>query len=104
MTRRPVATVAVIHRPDFGPGAIRVEVACPAGVTGISSIPGPLPAAVRGAALILAACHEHEARCGRCDLAEARRHADVQLRVAPMDAWEAWREERVRRHVVGRPM
>jgi hypothetical protein len=102
MSRRPIATVTVIHRPDFGLGAIRVEVVCPAGVTGVTSIPGRLPAEVRGPTLVLAACTEHEARCGRCDLDEVRQHADVQLRAALVDAWDAWRAAHDRRHLAGR--
>ena len=47
--------------------------------------------------VILAACFEHEARCGTCDLSEAREQADVEVRAAPEGAWSAWREERRQR-------
>ena len=99
MDQRPIATVKVIHRPDFGPLAIRVEVRCPDGVTGLMNVLGDAEPELRGALLIAAACSEHEARCGRCDLAEARERADVQLRAAPEEAWIAWREERRRQRL-----
>jgi len=97
MGRRSSATVKVIHRPDFGPLAIKVEVGCPGHVTGLLNVLGDSPPEVRGALLIIAACFEHEARCGRCDLTDAREQADVEVRVAPDEAWGAWREERRQR-------
>ena len=94
MAYRPAATIKVIHRPDFGPLAIRVEVGCPYGITGLLNVLGEARPEIRGSLLIVAACFEHEARCGRCDLSEVRRQADVQVRAAPEEAWVAWREER----------
>ena len=94
MHQQSTATVRVIHRPDFGPLAVRVEVACPDRVTGLLNALGDAHPELRGALLVAAACTEHEVRCGRCDLSEARARADVQLRAAPEEAWVAWREER----------
>jgi hypothetical protein len=94
MGHRPSATVKVIHRPDFGPLAIKVEVGCPDRVTGLLNVLGGARPEVRGALLIVAACFEHKARCGRCDLTEACRQANVQVRAAPEEAWVTWREER----------
>jgi len=96
MGSRPLATVKVIHRPDFGPQAVKVEVSCPERVTGLLNRLGDAHPDLRGALLIAAACTEHEARCGRCDLSDARAHADVQLRTAPEEAWVSWDEERRR--------
>jgi hypothetical protein len=101
MSRRPIATVTVIHRPDFGPLAIKVQVACPDRVTGLLNVLGAAHPQMRGALLIVAACVEHEARCGKCDLTEARRQADVDVRAAPEEAWAAWREERRQRLIRG---
>ena len=97
MRRAPIATVRVIHRPDFGDAAIKVEVACPDRVTGLLNVLGDAEPKLRGAVLVLAACFEHEARCGACDLSEAREQADVEIRAAPEGAWSAWREERRQR-------
>lgn len=94
MGLRQRASVKVIHRPDFGELAIRVEVSCPNRVTGLLNVLGEAHPEVRGALLIVAACFEHEARCGQCDLTEARRQADVEVRAAPEEAWATWREER----------
>ena len=94
MQRRPIASVRVIHRPDFGPLAIKVEVGCPERVTGLVNVLGEADPHVRGAVLIVAACFEHETRCGLCDLTDARWQADVEVRAAPEEAWAAWREER----------
>ena len=98
---RPIATVKVIHRPDFGPLAIKVEVGCPGRATGLLNVLGEAPPGVRGALLIVAACFEHEARCGRCDLTDTREQADVEVRAAPEEAWAAWREERRQRILRG---
>ena len=97
MQQAPMATVHVTHRPDFGPLAVRIEVRCPHGTTGVMNILGDASPRLRGALLIVAACVEHEARCGRCDLNEVREQADVQVRAAPAEAWAAWREERRQR-------
>jgi hypothetical protein len=94
MEQRSTATVKVIHRPDFGPLAIEIQVSCSNRVTRLLNCLGDAQPELRGALLVAAACTEHEARCGRCDLAEARAQADVQLRAAPEEAWIAWREER----------
>ena len=94
MGRRPIATVKVIHRPDFGPLAIEVEIRCPDRVTGLLNVLGEARPELRGALLIAAACFEHETRCGGCDLSEARDQADVLVKAAPGEAWVAWREER----------
>jgi hypothetical protein len=97
LTLRPIASVIVIHHPDFGPLAIKVEVGCPDRVTGLLNVLGEAHPVVRGAVLILAACGEHEMRCGRCDLTVARKQADVEVRGVPEDAWPAWRAERRQR-------
>lgn len=97
MGSQPVATVNVIHRPDFGPQAVMIEVSCPERVTSLLNRLGDAHPDLRGALLIAAACTEHELRCGRCDLSDARAHADVQLRTAPEEAWIAWGDERRQR-------
>ena len=87
--KRPMATVRVIHRPDFGPQAVRVEIVCPSGVTSITGVSQRrLSPQVRVASLIAAGCFEHEARCGACDLTDAYQQAEVDLRVAPAEAWK----------------
>jgi hypothetical protein len=97
MQQPTTATVKVTHRPDFGDEAIEVEVTCPERVTGLLNVLGDAEPGLRGAVLILAACFEHEARCGRCDLSEVREQANVEVRAAPEEAWAAWREERRQR-------
>ena len=97
MQQPPIAIVRVVHRPDFGDAAIKVEVSCPDRVTALMNALGDAEPKLRGAVLILAACFEHEARCGTCDLSAAREQADVEVRAAPEGAWRAWREERRQR-------
>jgi hypothetical protein len=99
---RPVAMVRVIHRPDFGLQAVQIEVMCPAGVTSVTSTSrGHLSPDVRVSSLIATACFEHEARCGGCNLTEVYQQAQVDLRVAPSEAWETRRELRRRRRLLG---
>jgi hypothetical protein len=99
---RPMATVRVIHRPDFGPQAVRIEIVCSSGVTSITGVSRQrLSPQVRVPSLIAAGCFEHEARCGACDLTEAYQQAEVDLRVAPAEAWEAWRETQRQRRILG---
>jgi hypothetical protein len=103
---RPVATVKVIHRPEFGPQAVQIEVLCPAGVTSVTGTSrGNLSPDVRVPPLIATACFEHEARCGACDLTDVyQQQAQVDLRVAPIESWETWREIQRRRRLRGQWM
>ena len=100
MSRRPLAIVRVLHRPDLAEGCVRVEVDCKLSTTGITSIPServalPVPA------LITAACFEHEVQCGRCDVSEAHAEGSRALREETERIWAAHREARARRYLEG---
>ena len=95
MTRQPSASVRVLQQPDRAEGCVRVEVECRHSTTGITSIPServalPVPA------LITAACFEHEARCGRCDVSEVHAEGNRSLREETERIWAAHREARTR--------
>ena len=63
---RPTAEVRILHRPQLHPDAVRVEIECPFGTTGVTSVPGPM-LVLTEPQLVTAAVFEHEARCGACD-------------------------------------
>jgi hypothetical protein len=44
MTRRPLAQVRILKRPDLAPDAVRVEVDCRYSTTGSTSIPSEVHA------------------------------------------------------------
>lgn len=102
MSRRPSATVRVLKVPHLHPDAIRVEVDCRHGTTGLTQIPAPDGPELPTPALITAACFEHEARCGDCDTAEAHAQGAQALRAWTEDAWARLTAESVRRHFHGR--
>ena len=98
MSRQPIATVRVLQRPDLAEGCVRVEIECRHSTTGITSIPServalPVPA------LITAACFEHEAQCGRCDVSEAHAEGNRALREETERIWVAHREARTRCYI-----
>src|ERR1044072_4784768 len=87
MNRRPIATVRVMKMPRLHADAIRIEVSCPHGTTGLTQVPGPMLALTREQ-LITSACFEHEARCGRCDTEPAHARGDRQIREETDRAWD----------------
>ena len=98
---RPIATVRVLPLPDLAPGAVRVEVECPEGTTGMTQVPGAgveLPVAV----LTTAAVFAHEERCGACDTAAAHGQGDRRIRDETERAWQAVQGERARRYAAAR--
>lgn len=101
MSRQPIAEVRVLRRPDLHPDAIRIEVGCRHGMTGLTSIPSPALPLTRGQ-LITGAVFEHEARCGDCDTEEAHRQGDRQVREMTDRAWNDVLAEAGRRYVHGR--
>ncbi len=78
--RRPKATLRILRRPDWGDDAVRLEVDCRYGTTGITQITaeGCPRLAVESLATILA--YRHEEECGRCDLADVHARGDRELR------------------------
>jgi hypothetical protein len=97
VSRRPIASVRVLQRPDLGEDCLRIEVDCRYSTTGITSIPServglPVPA------LITAACFEHEARCGRCDASEVHAAGNRALREETERIWTARCQARTRRY------
>jgi len=70
---RPIATVRIMPLPDGARGAVRVEVACPEGTTGMTQVPAPGGVELPVATLITATVFGHEERCGACDTADAHR-------------------------------
>ena len=87
MSRRPSATVTVLTLPHLHPDAIRIEIECRWGTTGLTSFPGPSIALTR-AQLVTAATFEHEARCGRCDTEPAHERGDRATREMTDRAWD----------------
>ncbi len=100
--RRPSATVRVLPLPDFAPGAVRVEVECPEGTTGMTHLPAPGGLELPVAMLITATVYGHEERCGACDTADAHRRGDLRVRDATERAWSAFQAERARRYAEAR--
>ena len=99
---RPIATVRVLPLLDLAPGAVRVEVECPEGTTGMTQVPAPGGAELSVAMLITATVFGHEERCGACDTAAAHRRGDLRIRDYTERAWRALRAERARRYTAGR--
>jgi len=102
MSRWPVAQVRLLTLPQLHPEAIRVEVDCCYSTTGITQVPAPGGLELPTPALITAACFEHEARCGRCDTAEAHRQEHAELREWTEEAWSRMQAERGRRYAASR--
>jgi hypothetical protein len=101
MTRRPLATVRVIMRPDLAKSAYRVEVDCPASTTGITSLPGgPIDLGVRGT--VTFAVYSHEERCGACDPSAAHERGDQTIREHVEATWPLVQAELGRRYMAGR--
>ena len=99
---RPIARVRVLPLPDLAPGAVRVEVECPEGTTGMTQVPAPGGVELSVAVLITAAVFGHEERCGACVTAAAHRQGDVRIRDHTERAWRALRAARARRYMAGR--
>ena len=87
MSRRPVAHVRVLTLARVHPEAVRVEVGCAHGTTGLTQVPGPMLALTR-AQMVTAAVYAHEERCGRCSTAEAHTRGDPQVREMTDRAWD----------------
>ena len=100
--RRPIATVRVLPLPDLAPGAVRVEVECPEGTTGMTQVPATGGVELPVATLITAATYGHEERCGACDTAAAHHRGDRRLRDVTERAWSALQTERARRYAAAR--
>src|SRR3712207_241496 len=100
--KRPSAIVRVLPLPDLAPGAVRVEVECPEGTTGMTQVPAPGGAELSVAMLITAMVFGHEERCGACDTADAHRRGDLRIRDHTNRAWDALQAERARRYAHGR--
>jgi len=87
MIRRPVAHVRVLKLRRVHPEAVRVEVGCKHGTTGLTQVPGPMLALTR-AQMVTAAVFEHEVRCGVCDTESAHARGDQQVRAMTDRVWD----------------
>ena len=101
MSRRPLASVRVLQRPDLAEGCLRVEVECRYGTTGLTSIAADR-IGLTVPVLITAACYEHESRCGDCDTSQAHERGDQQVRAETKRTWNVVQAELGRRYVEGR--
>ena len=94
MNPQPRAFVRILQLPQITPDVVRVEIECRYGATGLTSLPGPSSLPVP--ALIIAACFEHEAQCGKCDMSEAHAEGSRALREETERIWAAHCQARVR--------
>jgi hypothetical protein len=86
--------------PHLGEGAVRIEVDCKHSTTGLTSVPGPLD--LPTPALITAACFEHEARCGECDVSQAHARGATGLRAETERVYAQMQQRWQRRYAHGR--
>ncbi len=98
----PKATLRILRRPDLSAGAVRLEVDCRYGTTGLTQITaeGCPRLAVESLATILA--YRHEEECGRCDLADVHARGDRELRDMVERADVTRRAEALRAYAAGR--
>jgi hypothetical protein len=101
MSRRPIASVRVLQLAHGHPGAVRIEVGCPHGTTGLTQAPGPMLALTR-AQMVTAAVYAHEEGCGRCDTERAHEQGDRRVREMTDRAWHELLVTARRRHDAGR--
>lgn len=101
MSRRPSATVRILTLPHIAPDAVRVEIECRYGTTGLMSVPGPQLALTRPQ-MVTMATFEHEARCGRCDTEPAHQQGDQSTRKMTDRAWNELLVAGQRRYAEGR--
>ena len=100
-TKTPRATLRILRRPDLRPGAARYEVDCKFSTTGLTHLPAP-GIDLSDGVLILAAGHEHEFRCGECDLADVLDRGDQQLRELVDREWPKVEAALIERVTLGR--
>ncbi len=100
--RRPKATLRILRRPDWGADAVRLEVDCRYGTTGITQVaPDGCPRlATESLTTVLA--YRHEEECGRCDLADVHARGDHELYELVERADATRRAEALRAYVEGR--
>ena len=101
MSRRPIAQVRVLRRPDLAEGCVRVEIECRFSMTGITSIPSK-QLKLTVPVLVTAACYEQESRCGECDTSKAHQQGDQALRTYTDQVWDAAQTELGRYYAAGR--
>src|SRR5438067_9892848 len=101
MSRRPLATVRVLQRPDLAEGCLRIEVECRYGTTGLTSIAADR-LGITVPMLITSACFAHEERCGECDTSQAHEQGDQAIKTATDEAWDDVQAELGRGCVEGR--
>jgi hypothetical protein len=96
------ATLRILRRPDWGDDAVRLEVDCRYGTTGITQITaeGCPRLAVESLATILA--YRHEEECGCCDLADVHARGDRELEEMVERSAEGRRAEALRDYVSAR--
>jgi len=101
VTRRPIATVTVLQRPDLAEGCLRIEVSCRHSTTGLTSILTDR-IGLTVPMLITSACFAHEERCGQCDVSKAHEQGDQAIRTATDEAWDDVQAELGRCNADGR--
>ena len=74
------AEFRVLLLPDIAEGAVRVEVECPASMTGITQIPAPGCSELAVASMTNILAYRHQEECGCCDLADVHAVGDRELR------------------------
>ncbi len=77
--KRLSATVRVLPLPDFAPGAVRVEVDCRRGTTGMTQIPAPGCPELAVASMVTILAYRHAGECGGCDLVDVHARGDRDL-------------------------
>ena len=102
MSRRPIATVAVMPLDHLAEGAVRVEISCPASTTGLTHVPGGA-FEMETPALITIATFAHADRCdGGCDTSTAHAQGDQRVKAEAERLAEAVQQRAARRYAEGR--
>ena len=83
---RPIAQVRILKWPRVHPDAVRIEVGCRHGTTGLTQVPGPM-LALTTEQMVTAAVFAHEERCGLCDTERAHARGDQAIREQTDRAW-----------------
>ncbi len=100
--RRPKATLRILRRPDLGAGAVRLEVDCRHGTTGMTQIPAPGCPELAVESMVTILAYRHERECGRCDVADVHARGDRDLYELVERASELRRERTFRSYAEAR--
>jgi hypothetical protein len=98
---RHSATVRVRRMAHTIPGALRIEVSCPRGTTGMAHIPTPVLALTKPM-LITSAVYAHEERCGHCSTDAAHAQGDQRIRDFTDRAYAEYHDHPMRSYAASR--